>query len=135
MAVLAKALASVQDGKAYSLVAICGEAGTGKSRLIEEFKATLELKNITWMEGHAYDSTRNISYAPLINLIKRDLAVEEEDTPGLVAAKLEGRLARGRGTVPRRAFVPPLSCSGQNEPRILEIPPPPCHPANLAGSR
>ena len=36
---------------------------------------------------------RNISYAPLINLIKRDLAIEEEDTPGLVAAKLEGRLA------------------------------------------
>jgi class 3 adenylate cyclase/tetratricopeptide (TPR) repeat protein len=93
MAVLAKALGSLQDGKAYSVVAICGEAGTGKSRLIEEFQATLELKTITWMEGHAYDSTRNISYAPLINLIKRDLAIEEEDTPGLVAAKLEGRLA------------------------------------------
>ena len=93
MAVLAQALASVQDGKGYSLVAICGEPGTGKSRLIEEFKATLELNKITWMEGHAYASTRNISYSPLINLIKRDLAIEEEDTPGLVAAKLEGRLA------------------------------------------
>jgi len=92
MAILAQALASVQDEKAYSVVAICGEAGTGKSRLIEEFKATLELKKITWMEGHAYASTRNISYSPLINLIKRDLAIEEEDTPGLVAAKLEGRL-------------------------------------------
>ena len=92
MAILAQALASVQDEKAYSVVAICGEAGTGKSRLIEEFKATLELKKITWMEGHAYASTRNISYSPLINLIKRDLAIEEEDTPGLVAAKLEVRL-------------------------------------------
>jgi class 3 adenylate cyclase/tetratricopeptide (TPR) repeat protein len=93
MAVLAKALASLQDGKAYSVVAICGEAGTGKSRLIEEFHARLEMQEITWLEGHAYDSTRNISYAPLTNLIKRDLAIEEEDTPGLVAAKLEGRLA------------------------------------------
>ena len=92
MAVLAQALASLQDGKAYSVVAICGEAGTGKSRLIEEFRATLELKKITWMEGHAFASTQNISYSPLINLIKRDLAIEEEDTPGLVAAKLEGRL-------------------------------------------
>jgi class 3 adenylate cyclase/tetratricopeptide (TPR) repeat protein len=92
MAVLAQALARLQDGKAYSVVAICGEAGTGKSRLIEEFKATLELTQITWMEGHAYASTRDISYSPLINLIKRDLAIEEEDTPGLVAAKLEGRL-------------------------------------------
>ncbi len=92
MAVLAQALASIQDKKAYSVVAICGEAGTGKSRLIEEFRATLELKNITWMEGHAFAFTQNISYFPLINLIKRDLAIEEEDTPGLVAAKLEGRL-------------------------------------------
>jgi class 3 adenylate cyclase/tetratricopeptide (TPR) repeat protein len=92
MAVLAQALARIRDGKAYAVVAICGEAGTGKSRLIEEFQATLELTKITWMEGHAYASTRNISYSPLINLIKRDLAIEEEDTPGLVAAKLEGRL-------------------------------------------
>jgi class 3 adenylate cyclase/tetratricopeptide (TPR) repeat protein len=92
MAVLAQALARIRHGKAYSVVAICGEAGTGKSRLIEEFQATLELTKITWMEGHAYASTRNISYFPLINLIKRDLVIEEEDTPGLVAAKLETRL-------------------------------------------
>jgi len=92
MEVLTQALARLQDGKAYSVVAICGEAGTGKSRLIEEFKATLDLPKITWMEGHAYASTSNISYFPLINLIKRDLAIEEADTPGLVAAKLEGRL-------------------------------------------
>ena len=92
MAVLAQALARIQDGKTYSVVAICGEAGTGKSRLIEEFRASLELTKITWMEGHAFPSTQNISFYPIINLIKRDLAVEEEDTPGLVAAKLEDRL-------------------------------------------
>ena len=92
MAVMAQALARVQGGETYSAVAICGEAGTGKSRLIEEFKATLDLKKITWMEGHSYASTLNISYSPLINLIKRDLAIEEQDTPGLVTAKLEGRL-------------------------------------------
>jgi class 3 adenylate cyclase/tetratricopeptide (TPR) repeat protein len=92
MAVLAQALARIQDRKTYSVVAICGEAGTGKSRLIQEFQAKLDLTKITWMEGHAYASTQNISYSPLINLIKRDLAIEEEDTPGLVAAKLEGRL-------------------------------------------
>ena len=91
MAVLAQALARLQEGK-YSVVAICGEAGTGKSRLIEEFQATLDLKKIRWIEGHAYAYTQNISYHPLINLIKRDLAIEEGDTPGRVAAKLEARL-------------------------------------------
>ena len=68
-------------GGRYSVIAICGEAGTGKSRLIEEFKATLDLKKIRWIEGHAYAYTQNISYSPLINLIKRDLAIEEGDTP------------------------------------------------------
>jgi len=92
MAVLAQALARVQDGETYSAVAICGEAGTGKSRLIEEFQATLDLKKIKWMEGHAYAFAWNISYFPLINLIKRDLAIGEEDTPGQMAAKLEARL-------------------------------------------
>ncbi|MCX5892317.1 MAG: AAA family ATPase [Deltaproteobacteria bacterium] len=91
IAVIAQAMASLREG-AYSVVAICGEAGTGKSRLIEEFHATLDLTNIRWMEGHAYAYTQNISYAPLINLIKRDLAIEEGDTPGRVAAKLQARL-------------------------------------------
>lgn len=91
MAVLAQAMTRLQEGKG-SVIAICGEAGTGKSRLLEEFQATLDLKEIRWMEGHAYAYTQNISYYPLINLIKRELALEKGDTPGRVAAKLEARL-------------------------------------------
>ncbi len=97
MAVLAQQLARVGDGETYSAVAICGEAGTGKSRLIEEFKATLDLRRITWMEGHAFAYTRNVSYYPLINLIKRDLEIEEGDTPGQMVAKLQTRLADLKG--------------------------------------
>jgi class 3 adenylate cyclase/tetratricopeptide (TPR) repeat protein len=92
MALLAQQMARVRDGETYSAVAICGEAGTGKTRLIEEFKATLDLQRVTWMEGHAYAYTWNISYYPLINMIKRDLAIEEGDTPGQMAVKLEARL-------------------------------------------
>jgi class 3 adenylate cyclase/tetratricopeptide (TPR) repeat protein len=98
MAALTQALARVQDEEAYAAVAICGEAGTGKSRLLEEFKATLDLQKVKWMEGHAFASTRNISYYPLINLIKRDLEIKEEDTPGQMVAKLEARL-KGLGDV------------------------------------
>ena len=84
MAVLAQAVASLREGGEYAVIVIYGEAGTGKSRLIEEFRTTLDLKEIRWMEGHAYAYTQNISYSPLINLIKRDLAIEEGDTPGEV---------------------------------------------------
>ncbi|MEJ2672512.1 MAG: adenylate/guanylate cyclase domain-containing protein [Deltaproteobacteria bacterium] len=91
MAVLTQAMARLREGKG-SVIAICGEAGTGKSRLIEEFQATLNLEEIRWVEGHAYAYTQTISYYPLINLIKRDLAIEKDDTPARVAAKLEARL-------------------------------------------
>ena len=91
MAVLAQAMARLREGEG-AVITIYGEAGIGKSRLIEEFQATLDLKKVRWIEGHAYAFTQNISYYPLINLIKRDLRIEKGDTPDRVAAKLEARL-------------------------------------------
>ena len=91
MAVLAQAMDRLREGQG-SVIAICGEAGTGKSRLLEELQSTLDLKEIGWMEGHAYAYTQSISYYPLINLIKRELVIEKDDTPDNVATKLETRL-------------------------------------------
>jgi class 3 adenylate cyclase/tetratricopeptide (TPR) repeat protein len=92
MATLAQAVDRLLNGSG-TFIAICGEAGTGKSRLIEEFKATLDLQSVNWIEGHAYNYTQNISYYPLINLINRELGIEESDTPDKVAEKLEARVA------------------------------------------
>ncbi len=80
MATLAQAVDRLFQGTG-TFIAICGEAGTGKSRLLEEFKATLDLKAVNWIEGHAYNYTQNISYYPLINLLNRELGIEESDTP------------------------------------------------------
>jgi class 3 adenylate cyclase/tetratricopeptide (TPR) repeat protein len=91
MGVLSQAMARLREGEG-SVITICGEAGTGKSRLIEELQTTLNLKAVRWLEGHSYTYTQNISYYPLINLIKRDLAVEKGDTPDRVVAKLEAWL-------------------------------------------
>jgi class 3 adenylate cyclase/tetratricopeptide (TPR) repeat protein len=96
MAVLAQAMARLREGEG-SVIVICGEAGTGKSRLLEEFQASLDLKEVRWLEGHAYAYTQNISYYPLINLIKRDLALERGDTPSQVVGKLEARLEEFNG--------------------------------------
>ena len=97
-----------------SFIAICGEAGTGKSRLIEEFKDSLDLKKINWIEGHAYNYTQNFSYYPLIDLINRELGIEESDTPEKVAEKLETRVKelgseRRRGAVYRESPFSQLS--------------------------
>ena len=60
-----EAVTNLRQGKG-SIFSIVGDAGTGKSRLIEEFKASLDLNTIQWREGHAYAYSQNIPYFPLI---------------------------------------------------------------------
>jgi class 3 adenylate cyclase/tetratricopeptide (TPR) repeat protein len=88
MAMLREALDRLRKGRG-TVFTISGDAGTGKSRLIEEFKRTLDLKKIQWREGHAYPYTQNIPYSPLINLLSRAFKIEEGDPPQTVKRKVE----------------------------------------------
>jgi class 3 adenylate cyclase/tetratricopeptide (TPR) repeat protein len=74
------------EGRIFS---ICGGAGTGKSRLVEEFKKTLNLEEIQWIEGRAYAYSQNIPYCPLIDLLNRVLQIKEDDPPEKVRKKVE----------------------------------------------
>jgi hypothetical protein len=47
-----------------SIISIVGHAGTGKSRLVREFKAKLSPQEVQWYEGHAYPYTKNMAYYP-----------------------------------------------------------------------
>ena len=88
MAELSEAVENLQQGKGR-IFSICGAAGTGKSRLVEEFKAGLDLEQIQWIEGHAYAYSQNIPYFPLVDLLNRLLHIEENDPPGKVREKVE----------------------------------------------
>ena len=68
---------------------IAGEAGTGKSRLVEEFQATLNPRQVQWLEGRAYPYSSNSPYFPLIDLINRSFRIREGDAPGDVRTKVE----------------------------------------------
>ncbi|KKK82655.1 hypothetical protein LCGC14_2801220, partial [marine sediment metagenome] len=74
------------------IFSICGDSGTGKSRLVEEFKATLEHKEIQWIEGHAYSYSQNIPYFPLIDLLNRVFQIEEGDPSEKVREKIESEI-------------------------------------------
>jgi class 3 adenylate cyclase/tetratricopeptide (TPR) repeat protein len=88
LAQLQEAVQKVRQGKG-GIISICGDAGTGKSRLLEEFKATLDLNEIQWREGHAYAYSQNIPYFPLIDLLNRAWQIEEGDSPEKVREKIE----------------------------------------------
>jgi class 3 adenylate cyclase/tetratricopeptide (TPR) repeat protein len=88
MAELSEALDGLHQGKGR-IFSISGDAGTGKSRLVEEFKATLDLKEIQWLEGHAYAYAQNIPYFPLIDLLNRVFHIEEGDAVESLKEKVE----------------------------------------------
>jgi class 3 adenylate cyclase/tetratricopeptide (TPR) repeat protein len=88
MAELVDAVQRLRGGKGR-IFSICGDAGTGKSRLVEDFKATLDLEETQWIEGHAYPYARNIPYFPLINLLNGVFHIEERDSSEDIREKIE----------------------------------------------
>ena len=91
-AFLKRALDRLRDGKG-SILALRGEAGLGKSRLVEEFRISLG-PNFRWLAGVAYDHTRGIPYQPVIDLLGRAWGIQESDSPAMVREKFEGQCRR-----------------------------------------
>ncbi len=71
------------EGSVYCLY---GNAGSGKSRLVEEFKATT---SVQWFEGYTYPYTKNIPYFPLKTLFSHALKLKDNDSPVVLKAKIE----------------------------------------------
>ncbi|MDY6792397.1 MAG: adenylate/guanylate cyclase domain-containing protein [Thermodesulfobacteriota bacterium] len=80
-------LENLKNGKG-SVISIVGHAGTGKSRLIREFKTCLELEEVQWREGHAYAYTQNIAYYPLSNLLTHAFRIREGDDTDEIGEKV-----------------------------------------------
>ncbi|UCF82916.1 MAG: AAA family ATPase [Desulfobacteraceae bacterium] len=92
IAQLAEAIDNLREAGVSKIFSICGGAGTGKSRLVEEFKSTLDLEDIQWLEGHAYAYSQNIPYFPIIDLLNNVFQIEEGDSTEIVKEKVESRI-------------------------------------------
>jgi class 3 adenylate cyclase/tetratricopeptide (TPR) repeat protein len=88
MAQLNQAVGKLRQGKG-SVVAISGEAGTGKSRLVDDFKSSLDLETVQWREGYAYAYSQNMPYFQLMDLFSRAWSIDESDPPESVRRKIE----------------------------------------------
>ena len=51
------------------MVLVYGDAGVGKSRLLEEVRSC-ELEGFTWLEARCFASTQTLSYAPILDLLQ-----------------------------------------------------------------
>jgi transcriptional regulator with AAA-type ATPase domain/tetratricopeptide (TPR) repeat protein len=76
------------------MVGIVGEAGMGKSRLLEEFRHSLRGEAVTYLEGHCLSFGSSIPYLPALEILRQAGRLREAETPEAVARKVGALLAR-----------------------------------------
>jgi class 3 adenylate cyclase/predicted ATPase len=76
--VIRKAVAATKLGHS-AIVLVYGDAGVGKSRLLTEVQGC-ESEGVTWLEGRCFASTQTLSYAPILDLIRRRSGITNEQT-------------------------------------------------------
>ena len=78
------------DGQA---VLIAGEAGVGKSRLLQAFRERLAAAPHSWLECRCTPYSQGSAFHPLIELVEQGLGFKPHDDPEIKLRRLEAGLA------------------------------------------
>ena len=89
---LVDAFEEVAGEHASRLVAIVGDAGVGKSRLVYEFLRTLAGKNVLALDGGAAPYGSGAGYRPGAHILRQYFEVADEDDAATVREKVAGRI-------------------------------------------
>jgi class 3 adenylate cyclase/tetratricopeptide (TPR) repeat protein len=76
-------------GQAFSIM---GEAGVGKSRLLYEFRKAIGSEDVTFLEGKCLSYSRGVAYHPVIDILKSNFDVREDDEDYQVRGRVKGGL-------------------------------------------
>ena len=91
LAILRRALGEAEVG-AVRMVAIVGEPGLGKSRLVHEFANAAAAEGWVVLEAGASPYDRNTTYFPLRSLLRAWFKVSSRDTQAEISGKLSNGL-------------------------------------------
>lgn len=105
-----------------SVISIIGDAGTGKSRIVEEIRSTVNRNRVQWYEGHAYSYSQNTPYFPLTDLFGRILKLRKEHSPEEIKHLIETEFQRFAGA--RDDIIPYIgSLFSIDYPEIRQVSP------------
>jgi len=109
-----------------SVVNIIGEAGIGKSRLVAELKNRKIMKQVVLLEGRAISMGRNLSFHPVIDLLKQWARIIEDDSEVAALSKLETAIRQVypeelQEVLPFVATLMGMKLSGRYEERVKGI--------------
>jgi transcriptional regulator with AAA-type ATPase domain/tetratricopeptide (TPR) repeat protein len=83
------ALASKGDGQ---VVGIVGEAGIGKSRLVQQFRQRVADQGLTYLEGVCLPHATSVPYTPVLAILQSVCGIVDSDGPRTVAEKVHHAL-------------------------------------------
>jgi len=92
LGILHDCLARAKAGKGQ-VVTISGEAGAGKSRLLHEFRKSLEGDAVTWLEGPCEPYAQSMPYSSVLQILRADFHIEEGDNSLQIQQKLRHGMA------------------------------------------
>jgi hypothetical protein len=72
-------------GQAFSIM---GEAGVGKSRLLFEFRKAVANEDVTFLEGKCPSYSRGVAYHPVIDILKSNFDILEDDKDSEIREKV-----------------------------------------------
>jgi tetratricopeptide (TPR) repeat protein len=80
-------LGSARRGQGQA-VAIVGEAGIGKSRLLREFRDTIGAEPVVYVEGRCLSYATDSAYLPLLDIVRSLVGVSDVEAPDVVAERV-----------------------------------------------
>jgi predicted ATPase len=87
LAALRGPLAKVEAGHGQ-VVGVVGEPGIGKSRLLYEFRRSLGDRQISYLEGRCLSHGGSIPYLPIVDVVRANCGIVEDNAPAAVAGKV-----------------------------------------------
>ena len=73
-------------------ISIISEAGIGKSRLLYEFRKAVTNEDVIFLEGRCLSYSRNVAYHPIVDILKANFEIQDNDTGQQVRQKVTGFL-------------------------------------------
>jgi class 3 adenylate cyclase/tetratricopeptide (TPR) repeat protein len=61
-------------------ISIISDAGIGKSRLLYEFRKAVTNEYVTFLEGRCLSYSRNVAYHPVVDVLKANFEIQDNDT-------------------------------------------------------
>jgi class 3 adenylate cyclase/tetratricopeptide (TPR) repeat protein len=120
---LLETLLAKAKGGHGQIVGLVGEAGVGKSRLLLEFRRLLQGEHVTYLEGRCLSYGQSILYLPLVDILKRYFAIENDSDQRIKERVIDGVEQVGLDAAAIAPYLSSLLLGRMDDEMLQEVAP------------